>query len=149
MTFLLVIFGKLLTFINDFKYFTKILIFTQKIKIQTILQLHSPLNIKIMSQQPPLNIEISPEISFGVYSNLALIAHSSAEFVFDFIQIMPGNPKAQVRSRIITAPEHAKRLLLALQDNVQKYEKAFGTIDLPEINQNYPPFVGGGPAGVV
>ncbi|MFN0200747.1 MAG: DUF3467 domain-containing protein, partial [Bacteroidia bacterium] len=70
--------------------------------------------------------------------------------VFDFIQIMPGNPKAIVKSRIICAPQHAKRLLLALQDNLTKYERAFGVIDLPEDNNNgVPPFVGGGPASSV
>ena len=64
-----------------------------------------------------LNIELSEEIAQGVYSNLAVITHSSSEFVVDFVRIMPGVPKANVKSRIILTPEHAKRLLFALQDN--------------------------------
>ena len=77
-----------------------------------------------------LQIELKPEVAEGIYSNLAIITHSSSEVITDFVQMMPGLPKAQVRSRIIMAPEHAKRLLLALQDNIQKYEKQFGTIKL-------------------
>ena len=78
-----------------------------------------------------LKIELSPEVAEGIYANLAIITHSSAEVVMDFIRVLPGVPKANVKSRIILAPEHAKRLLFALQDNVQKYEKAFGPINLP------------------
>ena len=88
-----------------------------------------------MSNQEPndgqLKIELSPEVAEGIYANLAIITHSSAEVVMDFIRVLPGVPKANVKSRIILAPEHAKRLLFALQDNVQKYEKAFGPINLP------------------
>ena len=83
-----------------------------------------------------LQIELKPEVAEGVYSNLAILTHSSSEFVADFVQMMPGMQKAQVRSRIVMAPEHAKRLLLALQDNVQKYEKQFGTIKLTQPQQN-------------
>lgn len=79
-----------------------------------------------------LKIELSPEIAEGIYANLAIITHSSAEVVLDFIRVLPGVPKANVKSRIVLAPEHAKRLLYALRDNVEKYEKAFGTIDLHE-----------------
>lgn len=78
-----------------------------------------------------LQIELSPEVAEGIYANLAIITHSSAEVVMDFIRVLPGVPKANVKSRIVLAPEHAKRLLLALQDNIAKYEKAFGTINLP------------------
>jgi len=78
-----------------------------------------------------LQIELSPEVAEGIYANLAIITHSSAEVVLDFIRVLPGLPKANVKSRIVLAPEHAKRLLLALQDNVMKYEKAFGPINLP------------------
>ncbi len=78
-----------------------------------------------------LKIELSPEIAEGTYANLAIITHSSAEVVMDFIRVLPGLPKANVKSRIVLAPEHAKRLLYALQDNINKYEKAFGTIKLP------------------
>ena len=79
-----------------------------------------------------LNIELSEEIAEGVYTNLAVITHSSAEFVLDFIRIMPGIPKAKVKSRVIMSPEHAKRLLHALNDNIHRYEKANGIIMTPE-----------------
>ncbi|MFA6128434.1 MAG: DUF3467 domain-containing protein [Bacteroidales bacterium] len=75
-----------------------------------------------------INIELSEEIAQGVYSNLAIITHSSSEFVLDFVRIMPGLPKANVKSRVILTPEHAKRLLYALQDNIQKYEAVHGVI---------------------
>ena len=75
-----------------------------------------------------INIELSEEIAQGVYSNLAVITHSSSEFVLDFVRIMPGVPKAKVKSRIILTPEHAKRLLMALQDNIKKYEAMHGVI---------------------
>ena len=78
-----------------------------------------------------LQIELSPEVAEGTYANLAIITHSSAEFVVDFIRMLPGLPKANVKSRVVLAPEHAKRLLFALQDNIVKYEKSFGTINLP------------------
>ncbi len=75
-----------------------------------------------------INIELNEEVAQGTYSNLAVITHSASEFVVDFVRIMPGIPKAQVKSRIILTPEHAKRLLNALQDNVSKYESAHGKI---------------------
>ena len=75
-----------------------------------------------------LNIELTEEIAQGIYSNLAIITHSTSEFVLDFVRVMPGIPKAMVKSRIILTPEHAKRLLMALQDNVKKYEQQHGTI---------------------
>ena len=77
-----------------------------------------------------LQIEISPEVAQGTYANLAMIAHSASEVIIDFVCMMPGMPKASVKSRIVMAPEHAKRLLFALQDNVNKYEQTFGEIDL-------------------
>ena len=79
-----------------------------------------------------LNIELPPDIAEGIYSNLAIISHSSSEFVLDFIRMMPGTPKANVKSRIILTPEHAKRLLMALRDNIDKYESQFGKITLTE-----------------
>ena len=79
-------------------------------------------------KQNQLNIELSEDVAQGVYSNLAVITHSSAEFVLDFVRIMPGVPKAKVKSRIILTPEHAKRLLGALQDNISKYEAVHGKI---------------------
>lgn len=78
-----------------------------------------------------LKIELTPEVAEGIYANLAIITHSSAEVVMDFIRVLPGVPKANVKSRIVLAPEHAKRLLFALQDNISKYEKAYGPIKLP------------------
>lgn len=75
-----------------------------------------------------INIELNEETAQGVYSNLAVITHSASEFVIDFIRIMPGIPKAQVKSRIILTPEHAKRLVAALEDNIDKYESVHGTI---------------------
>lgn len=79
-----------------------------------------------------LQIELKEEVALGVYSNLAVIAHSSSEFVLDFIRVLPGMSKANVQSRIVLAPEHAKRLLRALQDNIEKYEAVMGPIRLPE-----------------
>lgn len=78
-----------------------------------------------------LKIELTPEVAEGIYANLAILTHSSAEVVLDFIRVLPGVPKANVKSRIVLAPEHAKRLLFALQDNIMKYERAYGTINLP------------------
>lgn len=78
-----------------------------------------------------LQIELKPEVAGGVYANLAILTHSSSEFILDFIQMMPGVEKAQVRSRVVMAPEHAKRLLMALSDNVKKYEQNFGEIRMP------------------
>ena len=73
-----------------------------------------------------LQIELKEEVAQGTYANLAIITHSSSEFIMDFIRVMPGMPKAGVQSRIVLAPEHAKRLLRALEENVGKYERAFG-----------------------
>lgn len=79
-----------------------------------------------------LQIELKEDIAQGAYANLAIITHSSSEFILDFIRVMPGIPKAGVQSRIILAPEHAKRLLKALEDNISKYERNIGTIRLTE-----------------
>lgn len=93
-----------------------------------------------------INIELSEEIAEGVYANLAMIAHSNSEFVIDFIRLMPGVPKAKVKSRIVITPEHAKRLLAALEENVRKYEDTFGTIkstnELPKFPINFGGTVG-------
>ena len=78
--------------------------------------------------QNQFNIELSEDVAEGIYSNLAVITHSPAEFVIDFIRIMPGVPKSKVKSRIILTPEHAKRLVAALNDNISKYEAAHGPI---------------------
>ena len=79
-----------------------------------------------------LQIELKEEVAQGTYANLAIITHSSSEFILDFIRVMPGMPKAGVQSRIVLAPEHAKRLLRALEENIGKYERAFGLIRMPD-----------------
>lgn len=92
-----------------------------------------------------INIELTDETAEGVYSNLAVINHSASEFVVDFIKIMPGVPKAKVKSRIILTPQHAKKLAAALLDNISKFESNFGKIE-----DNQPPHVPiqfSGPAG--
>ena len=83
-----------------------------------------------MEQNPnqPLNIEISEEIAEGSYANLAIITHSNAEFVVDFVNVMPCTPKSKVKSRVILTPMHAKRFMKALVENVERYEAANGTI---------------------
>ncbi len=84
----------------------------------------------MQQEQAPnqLNIELSEEMAEGLYSNLAIITHSNAEFVIDFVNVMPGSPKAKVKSRIVLTPQHAKRLLKALADNVKKFEQVNGVI---------------------
>lgn len=77
-----------------------------------------------------INIELPEELSDGVYANLAIISHSHSEFVLDFIRMLPNVPKAKVKSRVIVTPEHAKRFLNALSDNVKKYEAQHGTIEV-------------------
>lgn len=79
-----------------------------------------------------LQIELRDEVAQGTYANLAIITHSSSEFIVDFVRVMPGLPKAGVQSRIILTPEHAKRLMYALQENVSKFERQFGLIRMPE-----------------
>lgn len=80
------------------------------------------------NQDNNLNIELNEMVAGGVYSNLALVNHSPTEFVLDFIQLMPGVQQAKVRSRVILAPLHAKRVLNALQQNIQNFEQQFGEI---------------------
>ena len=100
-----------------------------------------------MAEQNPnepnqLNIELPEDIAEGTYSNLAIISHSPQEFVVDFIRVMPGVPKAKVKSRVLLTPEHAKRLMKALADNIKKYEQQFGTItdkEAPNIPLNFGP----------
>ncbi len=92
-----------------------------------------------------LNIELSEEIAEGIYSNLAVLSHSNSEFVVDFIKIMPGIPKAKVKARILLTPQHAKRLMRALSENISKYESAFGNIK--DVDHPAPiPMHFGGPA---
>ena len=93
--------------------------------------------------QNQISIELSEEIAEGEYANLATIAHSNSEFVIDFIPLMPGAPKAKVKSRIIVTPEHAKRLLYALKDNIDKFEQAFGPIKQTDEAPKFPINFGG------
>ena len=86
-----------------------------------------------------IDIEIKPEVAQGRYANLAIITHSSSEFILDFAQNMPGLPKMQVTSRVIMTPEHAKRLLGALSENIRKYESQFGEFRLPMNPMMMPP----------
>ena len=95
-------------------------------------------------QAGQLNIELSEEIAEGIYSNLAIITHSNSEFVVDFIKVMPGTPKAKVKTRIILTPQHAKRLMKALGDNVGKFEATHGIIKETE-GVNIVPMNFGGP----
>ena len=90
-----------------------------------------------------LQIELKDEVAQGTYANLAIITHSSSEFIVDFVRVMPGLPKAGVQSRIVLTPEHAKRLMFALQENVMKYERNFGPIRMPENGNG----ANGGPDG--
>lgn len=90
-----------------------------------------------------INIELTEEIAEGTYANLAMIAHSNSEFIIDFIRLMPGVPKAKVKSRIILTPEHAKRLLTALKDNIRKYEETFGDINGGDEAYRFPTQFGG------
>lgn len=89
------------------------------------------MNDKGNQQQGQLQIELPQDVAQGEYANFAIITHSSSDFVVDFARVLPGVPKAQVRSRVILAPEHAKRLLGALQENIVRYEREFGTIKIP------------------
>ncbi len=97
------------------------------------------------SNQPPagqINIELDENIAEGIYSNLAIINHSASEFVLDFVCIMPGTPKAKVKSRIVLTPQHAKRLLKAMGENIHRFESAHGEIketEQPPIPLNFGP----------
>ena len=94
-----------------------------------------------MEEKPKnqINIELTDEVAGGIYSNLAIITHSPTEFILDFVSMMPGAPKAKVKSRIVMTPQHAKRLYKALADNLSKYESQFGTIK-EVTSEMMPPF---------
>ena len=99
-----------------------------------------------MEQQQPnnqLNIEITEEVAEGTYANLAIITHSHAEFVLDFVNVMPGTPKSKVKSRIIFTPMHAKRFMKAMAENIERYEAAHG--DVQDLEQIEIPMNFGGP----
>ncbi len=100
-------------------------------------------NMAKQQQQPEenqINVELSEDMAEGEYVNLAMIAHSQSEFVIDFIKMMPGLPKARVKSRVIITPDHAYRLLNALKENIQRYEEAYGAIaeDQGQIGFQFP-----------
>ncbi len=97
------------------------------------------------NNQNQINIELNEEVAQGKYSNLAIITHSSSEFVIDFVRVMPGVPKAKVNSRIILTPEHAKRLMLALQENIKKFEAMHGPIKNVDMGGPVMPMSFGGP----
>ena len=82
------------------------------------------------AKEVKLEIQVDEEIAQGIYANLAVVNHSDAEFTLDFIFVQPQAPRAKVRSRVITSPKHVKRLLLALEDNLKKYEERFGPVDI-------------------
>lgn len=90
-----------------------------------------------------INIELPEEVAEGQYSNLSIITHSTSEFIIDFIQLMPGVPKGKVKSRIVMTPENAKKLVMALRDNVTKYESVHGKIKIHEQTQAIPMNFGG------
>lgn len=93
-----------------------------------------------MQEKKPneINIELPEDIAEGIYSNLAIITHSHSEFVLDFVRIVPNVMQAKVKSRIILTPQHAKRLMVALRDNIRRYEEAYGPIQ--DIDGGTPPF---------
>ena len=97
-----------------------------------------------MANEKEFKIELKPEIARGSYSNLAIITHSHSEFIIDFATMLPGLPKPEVSNRIIMTPEHAKRLYLALQDNITKYESQHGNISLGVENKSQFPMGGFG-----
>jgi len=96
-----------------------------------------------LNPESQLNIELSEEVAEGIYSNLAIITHSNSEFVVDFIKVMPGVPKARVKSRIVLTPQHAKRLLSALKENVAKFESVHGPIKVDSGAAAFPMNFGG------
>lgn len=97
-------------------------------------------------QEQQLNIELTEETADGVYSNLVIITHSFAEFVFDYVNVMPNVPKAKVKSRIVMTPQHAKRMMRALIENVKRFEAQNGVIKEQE-QGNGMPFNFGGTTG--
>lgn len=90
------------------------------------------------NSEKKVNIELDEKIAEGTYSNLAIINHSISEFVIDFVNLMPGSPKARVKSRIILTPEHAKRFHKALEDNIKRFEKSTGEIKVNETSSSIP-----------
>ena len=103
---------------------------------------------EFQKQGQGMEIHLSDEVAQGNYSNLAIISHSTSEFIVDFATVLPGLAKAKVKSRVILTPEHAKRLLLSLQENITRYESNIGKIEIPQPSRNNEdPLVGMGPMG--
>ena len=98
------------------------------------------------SEKNNINIELDENTAQGSYSNLVIVNHSPTEFVLDFINVMPGSPKAKVRSRIILTPQHTKRFLKALEENLSKYESSFG--DVKNLQRDVLPINFGGPTWI-
>ncbi|SYZ73857.1 conserved hypothetical protein [Candidatus Zixiibacteriota bacterium] len=86
--------------------------------------------MEVKPQQQQINIELGEKEAEGIYSNLAMIAHSATEIVIDFARLMPGAPKTRVQARIIMTPTHGKLLLKTLEENLKKYEAQFGEIKI-------------------
>ncbi|MFI3327993.1 MAG: DUF3467 domain-containing protein [Rikenellaceae bacterium] len=82
-----------------------------------------------------IEIDLNEKIAQGRYANLAIISHSPTEFVFDFAAFLPGMQKPRVNNRVLLTPEHAKRLYISLKDNIERYEKNLGTIDITHIQK--------------
>ena len=106
------------------------MIVLQKKSVTLYFENIEPENMENNNQQ--ISIDLPADVADGVYSNLAIISHSNSEFIVDFARMMPGTPKAKVMSRVILTPEHAKKLLGALQDNIQKYEQNNGPIKITQ-----------------
>ena len=94
-----------------------------------------------------IELELTEDIAQGNYANLAIISHSTSEFIVDFATILPGLKKAKVKSRIILTPEHAKRLLYSLQENITRYESNIGKIEIPKVHSTDDPIINMGPMG--
>lgn len=101
------------------------------VPIFTLFKKFHNMNDNQNNNQGQLQVELPQEVAQGEYANFAIITHSSSDFIVDFARVLPGVPKAQVKSRIILAPEHAKRLLGALQENIVRYEREYGLIKIP------------------
>jgi hypothetical protein len=97
-------------------------------------------------KKPGIEIQLDEQVAQGNYCNLAIIAHSNSEFILDFATMLPGLPKARVKSRVILKPEHAKRLLMSLQENITRYESNMGKINIPTKQPILDPFGGKGNA---
>ena len=104
---------------------------TKPIQTSIIINKVNAMNDNNNQQQSGLQIELPQDVAQGQYANFAIITHASSDFVIDFARVLPGLPKAQVKSRVILAPEHAKRLLAALQENIMRYEREYGVIKIP------------------